>query len=117
MGCFSKDRIILLDNNKSLIYNLQNSNKQGSHWCCIKRRNNRIYVFDSFRIGEIIPEIYKIYKGYNIVTNIYRIQNISSILCGLFSVLFILYDVKSKNDFLSFLTLFHKNDFLRNELI
>ena len=30
-GCFSKDRIILLDNNKSLIYNLQNSNQKGSH--------------------------------------------------------------------------------------
>ena len=30
-GCFSKDKIILLDNNKSLIYNLQNSNEKGSH--------------------------------------------------------------------------------------
>ena len=30
-GCFSKDRIILLDNNKSLIYNLQNHNEKGSH--------------------------------------------------------------------------------------
>ena len=27
LDCFSKDRIILLDNNKSLIYNLQNSNQ------------------------------------------------------------------------------------------
>ena len=26
--CFSKDRIILLNNNKSLIYNLQNSNQR-----------------------------------------------------------------------------------------
>ena len=34
-GCFSKDRIILLDNNKSLIYNLQNSNQKGLHWCSI----------------------------------------------------------------------------------
>ena len=35
----------------------------------------------------------------------------------MFSVLFILYDVKNKNDFISFLTLFHKNDFIKNELI
>ena len=100
-----------------MIYNLQNSNEKGSHWCSITRRNNTIYVFDSFGIGEIIPRIYKIYKKFNIVTNIYRIQDITSILCGLFSVLFILYDVKNKNDFISFLTLFHKNDFIKNELI
>ena len=116
-GCFSKDKIILLDDNKSLIYNLQNSYQKGSHWCSITRRINTIYVFDSFGIEEIPLEIYNIYKNYEIVTNIYRIQDITSILCGLFSVLFILYDVKNKNDFISFLTLFHKNDFIKNELI
>ena len=87
-GCFSKDRIILLDNNKSLIYNLQNSNQNGSHWCSIIRKNNLIYVFDSFGIGEIIPEIYKIYKNFKIITNICQIQDISSILCGLYSIFF-----------------------------
>ena len=100
-----------------MIYNLQNSYQKGSHWCSITRINNTIYVFDSFGIGEIPYEIYKIYKNYKIVTNIYRIQDITSILCGLFSVLFILYDVKNKNDFISFLTLLHKNDFIKNELI
>ena len=96
---------------------MQNSNEKGSHWCSITRRNNTIDIFDSFGIGEIPYEIYKIHKAYNIVTNIYRIQDISSILCGLFSVLFILYNIKNKNDFISFLTLFHKNDFLKNEII
>ena len=100
-----------------MIYNTNNSDKKSGHWCSITRRNNTIYVFDSFGIGEIIPEIYKIYKKFRIITNIYRIQDITSILCGLFSVLFILYDVKNKNDFISFLTLFHKNDFIKNELI
>ena len=100
-----------------MIYNLQNNNENGSHWCSITRRNNTIYVFDSFGIGEIIPEIYNIYKKFRIITNIYQIQDITSILCGLFSVLFILYDVKNKNDFISFFILFHKNDFIKNELI
>ena len=63
-NCFSKDQIILLDNNKSLIYNLQNSDEKGSHWCSIKRKNNTIYIFDSFGIGEIPPIIYKIYKKF-----------------------------------------------------
>ena len=116
-GCFSKDKIILLDNNKSLIYNLHNSNQNGSHWCSITRRNNTIFIFDSFGIGEIPSEIYKIYKDFRIITNIYQIQHISSILCGLYSILFILYNVKNKNNFIDFLTLFNKSDFLKNELI
>ena len=107
-GCFSKDKIFLLDNNKSLIDNLQNSNQNGSHWCSITRRNNTIYVFDSFGIGEIPSKIYEIYNKFKIVTNIYQIQHIKSILCGLYSILFILYDVKNKNDFINFLTLFNK---------
>ena len=57
-GCFSKDRIILLDDNKSLIYNLQNSDQNGSHWCSITRRNNTICIFDSFGIAEIPSNIY-----------------------------------------------------------
>ena len=94
-----------------MIYNLQNYDENGSHWCSIIRRNNTIYVFDSFGIGEIPVEIYKIYNNFKIITNIYQIQHISSILCGLYSILFILYDVKNKNDFINFLTLFNKNDF------
>ena len=116
-GVFSKDKIILLDNDKSLIYSIQISSKGGSHWCSITRRNNKIYVFDSFGIGEIISEICKIYKGYDIIANIYRIQDIDSNLCGLFSVLFCLYKVDSKNKFISSLNLFNSNNFLKNELI
>ena len=106
---FSKDKIILLDDNKSLIYNTNNSDEKSGHWCSITRRNNTIYVFDSFGIGEIPSEIYKMYKHYKhfkIITNIYQIQHISSILFGLYSILFILYDVKNKNDFINFLIFF-----------
>ena len=107
----------MLDDNKSLIYNLQNSYENGSHWCSITRRNNTIFIFDSFGIAQIPSEIYKIYKDFKIITNIYQIQHISSILCGLYSILFILYDVKNKNDFINFLTLFNKSNFLKNEII
>ena len=47
-----------------------------------------IFIFDSFGIGDIPNKLYKIYKNYNIITNIYRIQDINSNLCGLFCVLF-----------------------------
>ena len=51
MGCFSKDQIKLIGNNKSMIINLQDSNQPGSHWIALKRVNNTIFVFDSFGVG------------------------------------------------------------------
>ena len=116
-GFYSKDQIPLIENNKSLIFNLQNSNEPGSHWVSLSRKNNNIFIFDSFGVGHIPNNLYKIYKNYNIITNIYRIQDINSNLCGLFSVLFSLYKVDSRNKFISFLNLFNPNNFLKNELI
>ena len=79
-------------------FNLQNSNQPGSHWLSISRKNNNIFIFDSFGIGYIPKNIYEIYKNFNIITNIYRIQHINSNLCGLFSTLFCLYNVNSKKN-------------------
>ena len=83
----------------------------------LSRKNNNVSIFDSFGVGYIPKNIYKIYKNYNSITNIYRIQDINSNLCGLFSVLFCLYKADSKNKFISFLNLFNPNNFLKNELI
>ena len=73
--CYSKDQIPLIENNKSLIFNLQNSDQSGSHWVGLCRKNNDIFIFDSFGIGYVPTNLYKIYKNYNIITNIYRIQD------------------------------------------
>ena len=116
-GCYSKDQIPLIENNKSLIFNLLNSDQKGSHWVALSRKNKDIFVSDSFGIGYVTTNLYIIYKNYNIITNIYRIQDINSNLCGMFCVLFCLYKVDSKNKFISFLNLFNSNNFLKNELI
>ena len=107
-GCYSKDQIPLIENNKSLIFNLENSHQSGSHWVSLSRKNDDIFIFDSFGIGDIPSKLYKI---YNIITNIYRIQDINSNLCGIFCVLFCLCKVDSKNKFTSFLNLFNSNNF------
>ena len=117
IGCFSKDQIKLIENNKSMIIHLQNSYEPGSHWIASKRDNNTIFVFDSFGTGYLPIGIFKIYKNFKIITNIYRMQDITSNLCVMFSILFILYNIKNKNDFIKFLTLFDSNDFLKNQLI
>ena len=117
LSTFSKDEIPLIENNKSLIFNLQNSNQAGSHWISLSRKYNNIFIFDSFGIGYIPKNVYEIYKNFNVITNIYRIQHINSNLCGLFSILFFLYKVNSKNKFIEFLNLFNVNDYIKNELV
>ena len=94
-----------------MIINLQNSNQPGSHWIALKRDNNVIYLFDSFGIGYLSIGIFKVFKNFKIIKNIYRIQDILSNFCGMFCVLFILYDIEGKNDFIKFLILFSSNDF------
>ena len=83
----------------------------------IYRKNNNIFIFDSFGIGHIPRNIYEIYKNFTIITNIYRIQHINSNLCGLFSILFCLYKVNSKHKFIEFFNLFNFNDYIKNELV
>ena len=117
LSTFSKDDIPLIKNNKSIIFNLHNSNQPGSHWIALVRNNNNIYIFDSFGIGHIPKNIYDIYKDFNIITNIYRIQHINSNLCGLFCVLFCLYKVNNKNKFIEFLNMFNVNNYIKNELV
>ena len=111
LGTFSKDEIPLIENNKSLIFNLQNSNQS------ISRKDNNIFIFDSFGIDYIPKNIYEIYKNFNFITNTYRIQYINSNLCGLFSIIFCLYKVNSKNKFIEFLNLFNVNGYIKNELV
>ena len=47
-GCYSKDQIPLIENNKSLIFNLQNSDQKGSHWVSLSRKNNNVFIFDFY---------------------------------------------------------------------
>ena len=62
LDTFSKDEIPLIENNKSLKFNLQNSNQPGSHWIALSRKDNNIFIFDSFGAGHIPKNIYNIYK-------------------------------------------------------
>ena len=116
-GSYSKDQISLIENNKSLIFNLQKRDQKGSQWVSLSRKNNYIFIFDSFGIGDIPNKLYKIYKNYNIITNIYIEYKI---LIVIYVVCFLFYSVYTKliqKKFISFLNLFNSNNYLNNELI
>ena len=86
------------------------------HWIASSRKNKYIFIFDSFGIAYILDEIDRIYEDFNIITNICRIQDITSNKCGLFKIVFILRNVNCKDKFIEFSNLFDKNDFLENEI-
>ena len=80
---------------------MHNSDQKGSHWMCSYKEQIIPFSYSiAFGVGHIPNNIYNIYKKFNIITNIYRIQDIYSNLCGLFCVLFILYKVNNKNRFI-----------------
>ena len=62
LSTFSKDEIPSIENNKSLIFNLQNSNQAGSHWIALSRNNKDIFIFDSFGVGHIFKKFIKYIK-------------------------------------------------------
>ena len=57
-----------------MIINLQDSNQPRSHWIALKRVKDTIFVVDSFSIGYVPVGIFKVFKNYKVITNIYRIQ-------------------------------------------
>ena len=44
IGTFSKDNVPILKNNQSTIINLQDSDKNGSHWVSYKKIGNRYTI-------------------------------------------------------------------------
>ena len=82
-----------------------------------QEKNNNIFIFESFGVAHIPKNINDIYKNFNIITNMYRIQHINSNLCGLFCILFCLNKVNSKDKFIEFLNMFNVNDYIKNELV
>ena len=75
---------------------------------------SEVIYFDNFGVEYIPKEIMENIKNKNIKTNIFRIQDNNSIMCGYFCILFIEYilDNKILTDFTNLFSLwdFKKND-------
>ena len=116
IGTFSNDNVPVLKYNQSTIINLENSDRNGSHWTSYKRIGNKIFYFDSYGVAFIPNIIKKQYPKHKFICNIYRIQSIDSIQCGRYCILFVKSNIKNENDYNNFLLQFEKNNFLKNDI-
>jgi hypothetical protein len=85
-GVIMKDEINKLSLGNWIV-NLENSNQNGSHWCCLILTKTDVFYFDSF--GACPPE-----QVYNFILHHYGkvpfnnfiVQNLKSVLCGWFCI-------------------------------
>ena len=76
--------------------------------------NKTVTYFDSFGIEHMPKEVNKFIVNRSIITNIYRIQNYDSIMCGYFCIGFIDYMFKGKS-LTVYTNLFSPSNFKRND--
>ena len=103
--------------NATYVINLDHSENTGTHWIVVFVKSNEVIYFDSFGVEYIPKEIMEKIKNSfkNIKSNIFRIQDNSSITCGYFCILFIEYVLN--NLLTDFANLFSPCDFKKNDEI
>ena len=75
--------------NGAYIINLDEYEDVGKHWIALYVKNNEITYFDSFGVEHVPKEIKTFIGNKNIKTNIFRIQEDNSIMCGYVCIVFI----------------------------
>ena len=83
------------------VINLDEYYDIGTHWIALYVNNETVTYFDSFGIEHIPKEVKKFIGRRNVISNIYRIQNYDSVMCGYFCIGFIdyMFKVKSLTDY------------------
>ena len=87
-GAYSKNNLSKIKDG-AYVLNLDEFKSIGTHWIALYVKNNNVTYFGSFKVEHIPKEIKKIIGNKNIITNIYRIQSCSSIMCGYFCIGFL----------------------------
>ena len=109
IGVYSRDN--LPDKIKDGAYVI---NLIGTHWIAIYVNKKTVTYFDSFGIEHIPKEVKKFISNRNIISNIYRIQNYVSIICGYFAIGFIDYMFMGKS-LTDYTNLFSPVNFKKND--
>ena len=114
IGVYSRDNLPGKIENGSYVINLDDYSDIGTHWIALYVNNKTFTYFDSFGIEHIPKEVQKFIGNRSIVTNIYRMQNYDSIMCGYSCIGFINYMFKGKS-LTDYTNLFSSNNFKKND--
>ena len=84
IGVYSRDNLPDKIKNGAYVINLVEYSDIGTNWIALYVNKKTVTYFDSFGMEHVPKEIKKFIGNRNIVTNIYRMQNYDSIMCGIF---------------------------------
>ena len=113
---YSRDNLPDKIKDRAYVINLDEYSDIRTHWIALYVNNKTATYFDSFGIEHIPKEVKKIIGNRNIITNIYRIQNYDSVMCGYFCIGFIDYMFMGKS-LVDYTNLFLPNNFKKNDSI
>ena len=114
IGVYSRDNLPAKIKDGAYVINLDEYSDIGTHWIALYVNNKTVTYFYSFGIEHIPRKVKKFIGNKNIVTNIYRIQNYDSVMCGYFYIGFIDYMFKGKS-LTDYTNLFSPNNFKKND--
>ena len=115
-GVYSRNNLPKTIKKGAYVINVDKYENIGTHWIALFVKLKYTVYFDSFGVEHIPKVINKFIDNDNIKSNIFRIQEYDSIICGYFCFEFInyMFDGKSLIDFTS---LFSPHDFKKNDQI
>ena len=114
IGVYSRGNLPDKIKDGAYVINLDEYSNIGTHWIALYVNNRTVIYFDSFGIEHIPKEVNKFIGSRNIITNIYRIRNYDSIMCGYFCIGFIDYIFMGKT-LTDYTNLFLPNNFKNND--
>ena len=114
IGVYSRDNLPDEIKDGAYVTNLDEYPDIGTHWIALYVNKKTVTYFDSFGIEHIPKEVKKFIGNRNIISNIYRIQNYDSVMCGYFCIGFIDYMFKGKS-LTDYTNLFSPNNFKKND--
>ena len=111
---YSRDNLSDKIKDGAYVINLDEYSDIGTHWIALYVNNKTVTYFESFGIEHTPKEFKKFIGNRNILSNIYRIQNYDSIMCGYFYIGFIGYMFKGKS-LIDYTNIFSPNNFKKND--
>ena len=75
-GVFSRNNLPKTIKDGAYVINLDKYADLGTHWIALFCNRNEVFYFDRFGVEHVLEEIKKIVRNKNIITNIFRVQEI-----------------------------------------